>query len=124
MCHYFLRKILKNCSLDTPLIFQPLVYLTISANSVKTISLCSFFFFHARKPVKPTILHLFSLSFSSLFITYLSFDIKTFCKAMNFPLWINLLISILSKKFVSFSHNSSEYNQLYIERALQHENIF
>ena len=85
-----------------------------------------FFLFHARKPVKPTILCLFSLFlfFLSLSLIFLlksctpPYDIKNFCKAMNFSFWINLSISILSKKFFSFSHHSTEYNQLHIERAM------
>ena len=83
-------------------------------------SLCSSFFFLFS-------LFLFFLSLSLIFLLKSCtppYDIKNFWKAMNFPFWINLSISILSKKFVSFSHNSSEYNQLYIERALHHENIF
>ena len=92
----------------------------------QNISLCSFsFFILGNQLSQQYFVSSLCSSFFSLypFIFLLKsctppYDIKNFCKAMNFPFWINLSISILSKKFFSFSHHSTKYNQLHIERAM------
>ena len=59
ICLYFLRKILRYCSPGIPLIFQPLVYFTISADSVKNISLRSLFPLYPSSFFRnPVLLHL------------------------------------------------------------------